>query len=222
VRTSLRKAAFTLTEMLVVTAIIGFLATLLLTALSAAKARAQRIQCVNNLHQLGVGLQVFLENNHGYPVMAMGINGGPAAARKPWFTWADLLERDGLGITKPEPDWFQKGVWRCPSAQWSPKINPQTADYYGYNRCGVLLPAAAIPDNDFGLEGHINSALDILTPIQESEVAVPCDMMAMGDSFDGSAEFDREKLGEGTPADNLLTYQNRLTTLQGFYDTTGI
>src|SRR2546422_209688 len=105
------RTAFTLTEMLVVIAIIGILAALLLPTLSSAKARAQRIQCVHNLHQLGVGLQVILQNNHGYPVIAMGTNGGPAAKGEPWFTWVDILERDGLGIAKPEPDFFQKGIW---------------------------------------------------------------------------------------------------------------
>src|ERR1700740_1227017 len=132
------KTAFTLTEMLVVIAVIGLLAVLLLPTLSATKARAQRIQCVNNLHQLGIGLRVFLENNHGYPVMVSGTNEGPAAKGETWFTWSDMLERDGLGNAKPEPDWFQKGVWRCPSARWSPKVNAQKANYYGYNRWGIL------------------------------------------------------------------------------------
>lgn len=207
--------AFTLIEMLVVIAVIGILAALLLPTLSRARARAQRIKCVDNLHQLGVGLQVFLENNHGYPVMAMGTNGGPAAAGEPWFTWADILERDGLGIARPQPDWFRKGIWRCPSARWSPRIDPQKANDYGYNRWGSLFPAGADVTNDLGLQGHFNSALHILTPIQESEVAVPSDMMAIGDSFDGSAEFDREKLGVGAPAWDLLTCGNTLTRHQG-------
>ncbi len=49
------RAAFTLLELLVVTAIIGVLAALLLPALSAARGYARSTTCKNNLHQMGLG-----------------------------------------------------------------------------------------------------------------------------------------------------------------------
>src|SRR6266404_9197805 len=67
-------AAFTLVELLILIAIIGVLAALLLTAVSQATGRAQRIQCVNNLGQLGIGLQGFVADNHGYPVLRTSTN----------------------------------------------------------------------------------------------------------------------------------------------------
>jgi prepilin-type processing-associated H-X9-DG protein len=93
------------------------------------------------------------------------------------------------------------------------KLTPQKANYYGYNLSGIVYPRTGT--SDLGLEGHFISPVDIYKPITDSEVAVPSDMMAIGDSFYGGAEFPRGKLGKGTPADNMLTYGNTLIRHQG-------
>jgi prepilin-type N-terminal cleavage/methylation domain-containing protein len=72
-----QKKAFTLIELLVVIAIIAILAALLLPALAAAKRKAQRINCVNDLKQVGIAFRLWEgDNQDRYPMSVQTIKSG--------------------------------------------------------------------------------------------------------------------------------------------------
>jgi prepilin-type N-terminal cleavage/methylation domain-containing protein len=84
---SRRISAFTLVELLVVIAIIGVLVALLLPAVQAAREASRRSQCLNNLHQVGLGCLNFQSAKGAFPTAGGAVEQffNPAELSKPAY-----------------------------------------------------------------------------------------------------------------------------------------
>ena len=74
--------AFTLVEMLVVISVIGILAALLLPALSASKATAKRMTCLNNLKQINYAVRMYYDDSDDASPPGYGPGGSPLVGYK--------------------------------------------------------------------------------------------------------------------------------------------
>ncbi|MGZ4964557.1 MAG: DUF1559 family PulG-like putative transporter [Limisphaerales bacterium] len=172
-----RPSCFTLIELLIVIAIIAILASLLLPALGRAKESGRATQCLSNLHQLGLGLQMYVADNRN---------------RLP--TMRDALLDTNQVPTNPIPNAVLShyvpgtNIWRCPSDlkdlfhqtgssyAWNSLVNDQDADHlqvFGINfnphqiplffdkESFHLLRGASKAVNYLYADGHIKNLLEI-------------------------------------------------------------
>jgi len=127
-----QRKAFTLVELLVVIAIIGVLIALLLPAVQQAREAARRMQCTNNLKQLGLSLH----NHHdtfGYMPPLRNIGGGHQDRRSGFILLLPFLEQNNAYEA------IQNDLGASP---WTDRDYWETIDFDGFKCPSSLEPAS--------------------------------------------------------------------------------
>ena len=124
-----RFRGFTLIELLVVVAIIALLVSILLPSLQRAREQAMMAPCAANLHQLGIGLTMYTEDNrYRLPHIYRNFYGHDSGER--WFNL--ISPYMGFGFKYPD-DRFGENYLRCPQQK-----APEVIRTYGANYLAVF------------------------------------------------------------------------------------
>ncbi len=220
-----RAKAFTLVELLVVIAVIAILAALLLPALNRAKSAADSAGCKNNLRQLMLAVNMYVQDYHEYPTtlaspVASIITELQPYTRAPWP--APNYLSDGNGGFLPTYFGPRTSIYACPGynrvrgafTQQSAPRGGNSAASYGYNFAGSAVGGSfagglCFTYVDFEVWPYFSTV-----PTREQQVRTPSDMIGFGDAAMGSAATR----GFATPVHGYLMLD--LTLLwPGIYNT---
>jgi len=174
-----RRNGFTLIELLVVIAIIAVLIGLLLPAVQKVREAASRVQCQNNLKQLGLAAANYHDTNNGFPTRLVSWKvtyaGGGDAPMSSFVVLLPYLEQQALyqALYQYETTSNSGGdysplyatpvsVLACPSDSGipSPAVvqNPRDSNYYAVTSYRPNFSGLPITDSKYGTDGVVMDA----------------------------------------------------------------
>jgi prepilin-type N-terminal cleavage/methylation domain-containing protein/prepilin-type processing-associated H-X9-DG protein len=193
---------FTLIELLVVVAIIALLIAILLPSLTRAREHAKAAVCAGNLRQMGVAMEMYLEDNEGFYPGEHSARSNPALGGGCFVTWAPRLRlyasmnEELFWCPTADEETYWKiifGVPRIPAYVrgygYQPTEKPLIAGdpgdlfCYGYNSWGVAEWVMNESGVSLGLGAHVDDwTLPWAWRVRADDVRRPAEMIAIADN----------------------------------------
>jgi prepilin-type processing-associated H-X9-DG protein len=196
-----RRTAFTLAEVLVVTAVIGALVGLLLPAVQQARESARRLACQNNMRQLGLALHGFHDTHHFFPASGWTIAGpgNPAGKSVGWraLVLPHLEQQSLYDVYDFDAHWWEGKnleaasqrlkLYQCPSV---PQRQPVTSAVAKPPRPAIVFPQPLGPTDYeaiMGVQASIN-AERYASPLSNRSVIFRNSTVRMAEILDGTSQ----------------------------------
>ena len=125
----IKEKKFTLVELMVVVAIIGILVSLLFPSLGRARNTARTAQCMSSLHQIGLGVRMYLSDNNRKYSNYTRYYGGPYYLTGDVTSHTDSSNPFHFQVPIDKDYTHEKEFYICPSSKKNTKEASFKADY---------------------------------------------------------------------------------------------
>ncbi len=209
-RSNQRNQAMTLVEVLVIIVVLAVLAFFYLPYYAGRQTPALRLNCVNNLHQIGLAYRIWAEENNGkYPMQVSMTNGGSmelvAKGENVWITFLVMSNE----LSTPKVLYCMADADRVCATNFSSDLKGKISYFVGLDANTNSPQTFLSGDDNFSIGGD-----QVKSGLLELSTNAPISWTAARHKFDGNIGLADGSVQQATSSDlrQSLLPQTGLTT----------